>query len=286
MRIDSHQHYWTIERGDYGWITPEMPKLYRDYLPEQLAGHLSKHGIAGTIAVQAAPTVEETEYLFALADRTDSILGVVGWLDLFNPSHRNHYERYKQHPKFVGFRMMIQEMPEASKVLKQAVVGALREYAREDVPVDLLLKSDQLESLNLLLNEAPGLRGVIDHIAKPPIASGSFDRWAEQMERAAAHPNIYCKLSGLVTEADHLHWKPEQFQPYIRHVLALFGPHRVMFGSDWPVCLLAAEYDEVVDVLERAIPSAWGEQERAALYGRNAAKFYKLPAMMQLFPNK
>ncbi len=276
MRIDAHQHYWKIDRGDYGWITPELPILYRDYLPEHLAGHLSKHDMAGTVLVQAAPTVEETEYMLALAERTDSILGVVGWLELFDPSHRRQFERYKQHPKFVGFRIMIQEMPDASSVLEQAFIDALRWYAREDVPVDLLLKSDQLDALNRLLDEAPGLRGVIDHIAKPPIASGSFEPWAAQMELAAAHPNIYCKLSGMVTEADHRSWKPEQFERYIRHALDLFGPHRVMFGSDWPVCLQAAEYDEVVSVLERAIPSGWSEQERAALYGGNAARFYKL----------
>lgn len=276
MRIDAHQHYWKIDRGDYGWITPELPKLYRDYMPEHLAEHLIKHDIAGTIAVQAAPTVEETEYLFALADRSDSILGVVGWLDLFDPLHRRHFERYKRHPKFVGFRIMIQEMPAASRVLESAFVEALREYAQEDVPIDLLLKSNQLDSLNRLLNEAPGLRGVIDHIAKPPIASGSYEPWAEQMKQAAAHPNIYCKLSGMVTEADHRSWEPEQFVRYIHHVLDLFGPHRVLFGSDWPVCLLAAEYDEVVSVLEQAIPRAWGERERAALFGDNARTFYKI----------
>lgn len=276
MRIDAHQHYWTIDRGDYGWITSELPILYRDYMPEHLAEHLSKHGIAGTIAVQAAPTAAETEYLFSLADRSDSIVGVVGWLDLFDPLHRQHYERYKKHPKFVGFRLMIQETPDASRILDPAFVEALREYAREDVPVDLLLKSHQLDSLNLLLDEVPGLRGVIDHLAKPPIASGSFEPWAEQMERAASHPNIYCKLSGMVTEADHRAWKPEQFERYITHVLDLFGPDRVMFGSDWPVCLLAAEFDEVVGVLERAIPQTYGERERAALFGDNAAIFYKL----------
>ena len=276
MRIDAHQHYWKIDRGDYGWITPAMPSLYRDFMPADLAEHLGKHGIEGTIAVQAAPTVEETEYLFALADRTDSIVGVVGWLDLFDPSHRRHYERFKQHPKFVGFRLMIQEIPEASRTLELAFVEALREYAREDVPVDLLLKSNQLESLNRLLNEAPGLRGVIDHIAKPSIASGEFEPWAEQMKQAASHPNIYCKLSGMVTEADHRSWKPEHFERYIGHVLELFGPHRVLFGSDWPVCLLAAEYDEVVSVLDQAIPRTWGERERAALFGNNARDFYKL----------
>ncbi|MFC5529228.1 amidohydrolase family protein [Cohnella yongneupensis] len=277
MRVDAHQHYWKIDRGDYGWITPALPKLYRDFMPADLAEYLTKHGIEGTIAVQAAPTIEETDYLLELADRSESILGVVGWLDLFDPSHRRQYERFKQHPKFVGFRMMIQELPDASRILEPAFVEALRGYARDDVPVDLLLKSDQLDTLNRLLNEVPGLRGVIDHIAKPPIASGlQFEAWAEQMKRAASHPNIRCKLSGMVTEADHKSWKPEQFVRYIRHVLDLFGPDRVLFGSDWPVCLLAAEYDEVVNVLEQAIPQAWGVQERAALFGNNARSFYKL----------
>ncbi|RUS45681.1 amidohydrolase [Cohnella sp. AR92] len=276
MRIDSHQHYWTMSRSDYGWITPELPVLYRDYLPEDLEAHLKRHDMDGTIVVQAAPTVEETEYLFALADRYDSILGVVGWLELSDPSHREHFERYRKHPKFVGVRIMIQDMPDANRVLEPEYVEALREYAAMDIPIDFLVKSSQLDTLNALLDAVPGVRGVIDHIGKPRIAEQIIEPWSSQIQRAARHPNIYCKLSGLVTEADHEAWEPEHFQAYVEHVVGLFGEDRVMFGTDWPVCLQAASYDEVVDVLEASIPAAWGEKERAKLYGDNAKTFYKL----------
>ncbi|MCM3748711.1 amidohydrolase family protein [Paenibacillus pasadenensis] len=277
MRIDSHQHYWRIERGDYGWITPEIPVLYRDFLPEDLAPYLIKHELDGTIAVQAAPTLEETEYLFTLADQPDSrILGVVGWLDLADPEHKTHFERFKRHPKFKGFRIMIQEMPDSSRILAPDFVEALKGYAEEDVPVDLLLVSRQLTHTVQLLEQTPGLRGVIDHIAKPDVKNGEMDAWLQSMTQIAKHPNIYCKLSGMVTEGDHASWNREDFAPYIRHVLELFGPDRVMFGSDWPVCLLAAEYDEVMSVLLESLPDGWGEAERAKLFGLNAKEFYKL----------
>ncbi|RIX53887.1 amidohydrolase [Paenibacillus nanensis] len=276
MRIDAHQHYWSMTRTDYGWITKELPVLYRDYLPEDLESHLTKYSIDGTIVVQAAPTIQETEYLFTLADRSDSILGVVGWLDLFDPSHWEYFERFRKHPKFVGFRIMIQDMSDVSRVLERSFVEALQEYAKMDIPVDLLVKSDQLDVLGDLLDAVPGLRGVIDHIGKPRIAEQLYEPWASQMERMSRHPNIYCKLSGMVTEADHLAWKPEHFKPYIEHVIRLFGTERVMFGTDWPVCLLAASYDEVVNVLEGALPKTWSEPERAKLFGDNAKRFYKI----------
>ncbi|MDF2834987.1 MAG: putative TIM-barrel fold metal-dependent hydrolase [Paenibacillus sp.] len=276
MRIDAHQHYWSMSRTDYGWITPELPVLYRDYLPEDLDMHRKRHNLDGTIVVQAAPTIEETEYLLSLADGADSILGVVGYLDLFRPDHRSHYERCREHPKYVGFRIMIQDMEDAGAILQPSFVEALRSYAAMDVPVDLLVKADQLEPLNELLDAVPGLRGVIDHIGKPRIAAGEFEPWASQMERASRHPGLYCKLSGMVTEADHRDWRPEHFQRYVDHVLRLFGPERVIFGTDWPVCLLAASYDEVVELLEGAIPGSWGDRERANLFGENAKRFYKL----------
>lgn len=281
MRIDAHQHYWTMSRDDYGWITPELPVLYRDYLPEHLAEELARHKLDGTIVVQAAPTTQETEYLLSLADGSDSILGVVGWLDLFDPAHRKHYDRFRQHPKFVGFRIMIQEMDDARRILEPAFVKALQSYAELDVPIDLLVRSDQLDPLLELLDAVPGLRGVIDHIAKPRIADGVLQPWAEQMERAASHPGIYCKLSGMVTEADHRHWRPEHFRDYIAHTMAVFGEDRVMFGSDWPVCLLAASYSELIGLLEGALPDSWGERGRAKLFGENARRFYKLQGWME-----
>lgn len=276
MRIDAHQHYWQIDRGDYGWITPEIPVLYRDFLPPDLQPHLDAHRLDGSILVQAAPTPEETDFMLSLADRYASIKGVVGYLDPADARHAEHYERFAHNPKFVGFRIMIQDMPDAGAILTDVYVEALRGYAMRGVPVDLLVKSDQLEQLAELVKRVPGLRGVIDHIAKPRIAEGAMEPWASRMAELASHPNLYCKLSGMVTEADHANWRAEQFVPYIRHVLACFGPDRVLFGSDWPVSLLAASYDELVDILERALPDTWGDAEKEKLFGGNAKAFYRL----------
>jgi len=277
MRIDAHQHYWRIGRGDYGWITPEMPALYRDLLPANLKPLLAEHNIGGTIVVQAAPTLEETAYILGLAEEEESILGVVGWLDLLDPRHRDHYERFARHPKFVGFRLMIQEMPDTERILEPAFVEALRSYADEDVPVDLLVRSAQLGTLVRLLELVPNLRGVVDHLGKPPIKDGAaFEPWLTEMRRIAAFPGIRCKLSGLATEADHRGWRYEDFAPYVSSVAELFGPTRVLYGSDWPVCLLAASYDEAAAIVDRGLPGHWGESERRALHGENAKEFYKL----------
>lgn len=276
MRIDAHQHYWKVDRGDYGWITPELPVLNRDYLPEHLLLHLTKHRMDGSIVVQAAQTLEETDYLLSLADSSESIVGVVGWLDLNNPSYREHYERFAQHPKFVGFRFMIQEMQDAEAILAPSYISALRYFAEQDVPVDLLVKSNQLDPLVRLLDQVAGLRGVIDHLAKPRIADGELEPWKSQMAEIARHPNIYCKLSGMVTEADHQAWQPSDFTAYVEAVVELFGEDRVMFGSDWPVCLLAGSYDQVAELLEQALPDLASEPLQSKLFGHNAKEFYKL----------
>jgi L-fuconolactonase len=276
MRIDAHQHYWKVDRGDYGWLTPELSLLYRDYLPDDLAAHLERHRLDKTIVVQAAPTLAETEYMLSLSDTSDTIAGVVGWLDLNAPDYRERYEQFSRHPKFVGFRVMIQDMPDAAVILQPQFVEALRYFAEKDVPVDLLVVSHQLAPLVELLDRVPGLRGVIDHIAKPRIAEGALEPWKTQIAKIAQYPNIYCKLSGMVTEAKHKQWKPGDFNVYIHHVLDVFGTERVMFGSDWPVCLLAASYDQVVDVLAHGLPAAWTEREKSRLFGLNAKQFYKL----------
>lgn len=275
-RIDAHQHYWLIERGDYGWITPDLPVLYRDFLPGHLAPHLAAHSLSGSIVVQAAQTLEETEYLLNLAQEDESILGVVGWLDLNDPNHYYYFEQFQAQPKFVGFRVMIQEMADASEILAPHFIQVLQKYASLDIPIDLLLRSDQLEALIPLVDSVPGLRGVIDHIAKPRISEGQLEPWHSQMKRLAEHPNIHVKLSGMVTEAKHHGWEQKDFTTYIQSILEMFGPERVMFGSDWPVCLLSADYDQVMEILLNSIPLHWGETERAQLFGGNAERFYKL----------
>jgi L-fuconolactonase len=276
MRIDAHQHYWKIDRNDYGWITPELPILYRDYLPQHLNPILHKHGIEKTIVVQAAPTLEETDYILELSENSETIAGVVGWLNLEDPSYKAHFQRFRKYPKFLGFRVMIQEMSDPDVIVEPRYIEAFSYFAELDVPVDLLVRSHQLSALIRMLKRVPGLRGVVDHLAKPPIAAGRTEPWASQMAEIAKLPNIYCKLSGMVTEADHQNWKPENFLSYVRHVIEIFGTDRVMFGSDWPVCLLAANYDDVVDVLTHALPDYISAEEKENIFGNNAKKFYKL----------
>ncbi|MGG6310660.1 amidohydrolase family protein [Paenibacillus macerans] len=276
MRIDAHQHFWKMDRKDYGWITPELPVLFRDYLPSDLEPHVQKHGIGKTILVQAAPTIEETEFILELSETANFVAGVVGWLDLEDPLFKEQYRRFCKHPKFIGFRVMIQDMGDPNTVLSSAYLEALSYFAEQDVPVDLLVLANQLPQLVQLLERVPQLRGVVDHLAKPPIASGVMEPWRSHMAEIAQYPNIYCKLSGMVTEADRKGWEKEDFTAYVQETLDLFGPERVMFGSDWPVCLLAATYDEVVDICRQALQDRLSPEEFEAVFGGNAAKFYKL----------
>lgn len=276
MRIDAHQHYWAIGRGDYGWITPEIPVLYRDYLPPDLAPHLERHKLAGTVVVQAAPTAEETDFILELAGRTESIVGVVGWLDPRLPDWREWLMQMRNRPKLAGVRIMIQDMEQPDEILEPGALEAFTYLADEGLPVDLLLTADQLDTALALMKRVPHLHGVIDHLAKPRIAAGQMDPWRGQMAELAAYPDLWCKLSGMVTEAA-ADWNTEDFQPYVRHVLDCFGPGRVMFGSDWPVCLLAGSYGEVLELLENTLPDSCGGADRERLFGLNAAAFYRLP---------
>ncbi|WP_179218485.1 amidohydrolase [Saccharibacillus sp. O23] len=275
MRIDAHQHFWKIERNDYGWITPEIPVLYRDFLPDDLRPELREQKIDATVLVQAAPTLEETEYILELAAHEPFVAGVVGWLDPEHPDFREQYNKLREHPKFVGLRVMIQEMEDSAKLLSPPFLQALSLFAEEDLPVDLLVLPHQLPHLEEMLDRVPGLRGVVDHLAKPPIASGEIEPWRSRMAEIARHPGICCKLSGMVTEAA-ADWKAEDFRTYIETVLELFGPERIMFGSDWPVCLTAATYADTVELLLGALRERLSAEEIDAAFGTNAARFYKL----------
>lgn len=275
VRIDAHQHFWKIERNDYGWITPEIPVLYRDFLPDDLRPELREQKIDATILVQAAPTLEETEYILELAAHEPFVAGVVGWLDPEHPDFKEQYKKLREHPKFVGLRIMIQEMEDSAKLLSPPFLQALSFLSEEDLPVDLLVLPYQLPHLAEMLERVPGLRGVIDHLAKPPIASGEIEPWRSRMAEIARHPGICCKLSGMVTEAS-TDWKPEDFRIYIETVLELFGPERILFGSDWPVCLTAATYADTVELVLGTLRERLSSHEIDAAFGTNAATFYKL----------
>ncbi|TBL69942.1 amidohydrolase family protein [Paenibacillus thalictri] len=277
MRVDAHQHYWKPERGDYGWLTPATGILYADYLPEQLHDQLQRYGFDCSVVVQAAPTMEETEFMLSLYDSYDNIAGVVGWLDLDSPDFPAHYNRFRGHEGFVGFRPMIQDLPEPW-ILRPQVMKNLELVEADRFPVDLQLRPRLLPYMLEAMRSLPELTAVVDHIAKPFIAEGVMEPWKTQIAELASYPNMMCKLSGLVTEADQTLWKPDDLAPYVHHVVQVFGMERVMFGSDWPVCLSTCSYGEVVEALLKALPEGIRTDGYEALFGGNAIRFYKLKA--------
>ncbi|SDD31390.1 L-fuconolactonase [Paenibacillus sp. UNCCL117] len=276
MRIDAHQHYWQVARGDYGWLTPEQGVLYRDYGPDDLRPELLRQQIKRTIVVQAAPTVEETRYLLELCEREETLAGVVGWVDLEADGVEQVLDELAQSPYFKGVRPMLQDMEDDAYITRDRVVRSLELLAERGLALDILIRSRHLPYVLQMLERVPGLRAVIDHIAKPDIAGGEREPWLSGLEAAASHLNVYCKLSGMVTEADLANWTESDIRPYVTEVCRMFGPDRLMFGSDWPVCLLAASYEDVVRLIERTLPESWTSADRTAVFGGNAARFYRI----------
>lgn len=274
MRIDAHQHYWKLSRGDYGWLTPEMGLLYKDYLPADLDPILERHSIDRTVLVQAAPTVAETDFMLSLAAQHDSIGGVVGWLDMGDPGFPRLFEKYRQEPAFVGIRPMLHDLSDDAWVIQPLVLENLKVLADHDFPFDFLVRPQHLPHVLQVLEQVPSLRAVIDHIAKPLIKDGLFEPWDSQIGAIAQHENVYCKLSGMVTEADHADWTPSDLKPYVEHTLSCFGIERVMFGSDWPVSLLASSYDGVIGALDGILEPQLDDAALASVFGGNAGKFY------------
>lgn len=274
MRIDSHQHFWQVSRGDYPWMTPAAPVLYRDYSPEDLKPALAKHHIGKTILVQAAPTVAETDFLLNLAERNNFVGGVVGWLDMERADFAEQFAAYRQKPKFIGIRPMLQDLPEDDYILKPAVMDSLKLVAGENFPFDFLTYTRHLPYVLQALDRAPNLRAVVDHISKPEIKARKLEPWKSLIREVAQRQNVYCKLSGMVTEADLNTWTADDLRPYVEHVVECFGLERVMFGSDWPVCLQAGTYDRVIEALYTILAPALDETSETAVFGSNAARFY------------
>jgi L-fuconolactonase len=273
-RIDAHQHFWRLARGDYGWLTPELAPIYRDFLPEDLAPLLARHRVAGTILVQAAPTDAETDFLLSLADADDFIEGVVGWADFEAPSAPERIAALAGHGKLKGLRPMIQDIADPHWMLRDGLDPAFRAMIEQDLTFDALVLPKHLENLIRLLARYPDLRVVVDHCAKPDIAGGAFEPWAQHMRNVAEASPAFCKLSGLVTEAGP-GWSADTLAPYVQHVLTVFGPDRIMWGSDWPVCTLAASYDEWIEA-SAALLAKLSPPERSAVFGGNAARAYRL----------
>ncbi len=279
LRIDSHQHYWiTALEDEYYWLNADAGVLYRDYLPAELKPQLVKAGVAYTVIVQAAESDRETDWMLKLAEGELTALGVVGWIDFELPpdDFRSRLDLLMKHPKFCGIRPMLQDMEDDRYIMRPRVLDNVRTVAAADVPFDILIYPKHLPVIYEFLHQVPALRAVVDHIAKPHIKDGIFEPWAFWMEKIAEFPNVWCKVSGMVTEANHTSWKPEDFVPYVHHVFACFGSKRTMFGSDWPVATLAAAYEQVVQLLEVVLPESISAVERQAIFGTNCAAFYKL----------
>ena len=276
MRIDSHQHFWKAARGDYHWMGPAVPVLCRDYLPEDLRPWLAKNHIDKTVLVQAAQTRAETDFLLDLAQRHDFIAGVIGWLDMDSPDFADELELYSKKPKFLGIRPMLQDLEKDDWILRPRVIESLKLISQLDIPFEFLTYARHLPHVLKVLDAVPGLRAVVDHVSKPEIKNRKLDPWRSLMSEIAKRPNIYCKLSGMITEADHKTWTAEDLRPYVEHVVNCFGFERVMFGSDWPVCLLAGSYDQVIGAFESILKPQLNNRLEADIFGGNAAQFYKL----------
>ena len=272
MRLDAHQHFWSYDAAQYPWIPLGSP-LHRSWLPDDLAVLQKPLGFDGSIAVQARQVVEESDWLLGLADQHETVKGVVGWVDLRADRVEVDLERLAQHPKFVGVRHVVQEEPDDDFMLGREFQRGISKLAAYGLTYDLLIYPKQLAAALRLAENFPEQPFVLDHIAKPPIKAGTLEPWATQLRRLAQLPNVHCKVSGMLTEADHRAWTPELFRPYLDVVFEAFGPARLMYGSDWPVCLFAGSYEQahrLVDDYTRGLTVA----ERAGLFGGNAAAFY------------
>jgi L-fuconolactonase len=249
----------------------------RPVFPEELAPILAQHGVAKTVLVQAATDEAEADFLLSLAERSEFVAGAVVWVDMERDDVERQLDRWAAHPKFLGVRPMIQDIEDVGWLQRPAVRRSFRLLEARGVCFDFLIKPHQLDATLEVLDACPALRAVIDHIAKPDIAHGAITPWDERLERVSRHPNVYCKLSGMITEADHERWTPGDLAPFIAHALRCFGPARSMFGSDWPVCTLAGSYAQVVAALEENLSSlALDAHELAAIFGGTAREFYRL----------
>jgi L-fuconolactonase len=279
MHIDSHQHLWRYSSAEYPWIGAGMERIARDFLPADLAAVAKPQGIGGSVAVQARQSLAESRWLLERADADPFVRGVVGWVDLRSPDVVAQLEPLAAHPRFLGVRHVVQDEPDPRFLLGEAFVRGLMQLRRFDLTYDLLLYPEQLSAAVELVGMLPEQPFVLDHLAKPRIAQGAawdgFADWRRDIEALAAHDNVCCKVSGMVTEAAWRGWKPADFVPYLDVVLAAFGPERLMFGSDWPVCLVAAEYADVVAIV-RDFFSQVSSGEQARIFGDTATQFYGL----------
>jgi L-fuconolactonase len=273
--VDSHQHFWQVGRFDYPWMSSEVPVLYRDYLPPTLAPVLERNEVARTVLVQASNSLSESRWLLSMANDYPFIAGVVGWVDLTDAELEQRLPELISNPKFKGVRHLVESEPAEDWLVQPNVIKGLQTLASHKVTYDLLVHTRHLRHVKTVAESCPELSLVVDHMAKPPVASGEISEWLRELKAVAMFPNVYCKLSGLVTEANHSAWKLDDLRPFVESALELFGPTRLLFGSDYPVCLLAASYDRVLDSF-RELLKELNDDERSRIFSKNAVEFYRL----------
>jgi L-fuconolactonase len=277
MHIDAHQHFWIYNDREFGWIDDSMAALRRNFLPQDLAPELKASGLQGSVVVQTRQTPEETGWLLGLADAHESILGVVGWADLCSPDIRSQLKTLTGHRKLVGLRHIVQSEADDRFLLRPEFLRGIEMLEDFDLAFDILIYAKHLPIADEFVRRFPRQRFVLDHMAKPAIRDRQIDNWASGMRRISEVPNVFCKLSGLVTEADWKSWTREEIIPYLDVALASFGADRLMIGSDWPVCLVAASYAEVIRIVKDYI-SERVPKRAADIMGGNAQRFWRLQA--------
>lgn len=275
LKIDSHQHFWNYDALRDSWITTDMEVLRNDFLPQHLKPILDQYQFEGCVVVQSDHSTRENEFQLNHAAKHDFIKGVVGWVDLQAPDISDQLEELHAHEKLKGFRHILQGEADRALMLKPAFQNGIAALGGLGFTYDLLIFPDQLGFAEKLIAGFPNQSFVLDHIAKPDIKNGNIGEWGKQVRSLAKHEQVYCKVSGLVTEADWKTWTNADFKPYLDIVFEAFGPKRLMYGSDWPVCLLAADYGQVLNLMEQYIADL-SQTEQTLFWGENAVNFYNL----------
>ena len=278
MIVDSHHHFWdrSLSQFDNSWQESDnLKKICKTFLPQHLKPLIDAAGVDKTVFVQTQHNVEENRWVLGLAEQNDWIAGVVGWVDLASPECESQIEEFKDHPKFVGVRHVVQDEPDDDFMIREDVLRGLGVLEKHEVPYDLLFYVKHLKHAATVAKKFPNAKFVVNHLAKPVIKNQETDGWIDDLIAASKCENVWCKLSGMVTEADWENWKPDDLKPYVDTALEHFGADRCMFGSDWPVCELAASYQDVFDALTHCIGGV-SDSERAQILGQTAIEFYQL----------
>jgi len=275
MTIDAHHHFWLYDPARPEWITDEMSAIRKDFLQKDFEPILKQNGISGSVLVQVDQTETENDFQLKLAEENNFIKGVVGWVDLQSNNVEERLEFYKQYKKMKGFRHILQGEADRALMLKPAFMNGIRKLKKFGYTYDILIYTDQLKYTKEFVAAFPDQLFVIDHLAKPNIKEQKIDEWKKDIEAVAQHENVYCKISGMVTEADWKNWNKEDFTPYLDVVMEAFGIDRIMYGSDYPVCLAAATYEQMKGIVDDYF-SSFSKDEQEKFFGKNVINFYKL----------